>query len=105
MLQKELLHLTAASPAVTIIGVVVAIVVVVALLMVISRSLRKARANQHVKELNSKYELYTVGEGDTLWSIAVKFFGDGAKLSAIKQLNNMTIDGVVPGQQIKIREI
>ncbi|MDR0905397.1 MAG: LysM peptidoglycan-binding domain-containing protein [Oscillospiraceae bacterium] len=49
------------------------------------------------------YEIYTVQNGDTLYSIAEKLLGDGEKCTELKILNQLLGGGVEPGQVLKIR--
>ena len=44
-------------------------------------------------------EIYTVQDGDNLWLIAQKY---KTSVSAIKELNNLTRDGLMPGQKLLI---
>ena len=49
---------------------------------------------------------YTVVEGDTLWSIAVKSYNDGYKWPEIAKANNLSnTDQLEAGQQLKIPEV
>lgn len=44
---------------------------------------------------------YTVADGDSLWAIAKRFYGDGSKLSGIASQNGITDPGLIyPGQVI-----
>lgn len=47
---------------------------------------------------------YTVKSGDTFYSIAIKFFGDGSEttINKIKKYNNLTSDNLQLGQKLKI---
>lgn len=45
---------------------------------------------------------YTVKKGDTLWEIAEKYLGDGAKYTEIKKLNGLTSDTIYAGQVLKL---
>ena len=45
---------------------------------------------------------YAVEAGDTLWSIATKFYGNGAKYSLILQANNLTDNTLRTGQILVI---
>lgn len=51
----------------------------------------------------NKYVLYTVAKGDTLWSIAEKMLGNGARYQEIKAFNNLSSDTIFPGQNLKVR--
>ncbi|MBD9731188.1 N-acetylmuramoyl-L-alanine amidase [Streptomyces sp. H28] len=47
--------------------------------------------------------MYTVGPGDTLWSIAASKFGDGARWREIAALNKLAdADVITPGQKLKL---
>ncbi len=51
---------------------------------------------------------YTIEEGDTLWTIASKHYGDGNKYQAIVEANLEVIkdaDKIYPGQTIRIPEL
>ena len=50
-----------------------------------------------------EYITYVIKKGDTLWDIAKKHLGNGAKYTEIKKLNNLTGDTIFPGQKLKIR--
>lgn len=45
---------------------------------------------------------YKVVKGDSLWSIAVKLLGNGARYKEIKTLNGLKSDTIQPGQTLKI---
>ncbi len=50
-------------------------------------------------------EYYTIQSGDTLWAIASKFLGNGAKYTEIFEANREVIedpDKIFPGQKIRI---
>ncbi len=50
-------------------------------------------------------EYYTIESGDTLWAIASKFLGNGAKYTEIFEANREVIedpDKIFPGQKIRI---
>jgi lysozyme len=48
------------------------------------------------------YEIYTVVKGDTLWGIAAKKLGSGARYKEIKTLNGLSSDTIYAGQKLKI---
>ncbi len=51
---------------------------------------------------------YTIKDGDSLWSIAQEFYGDGNKYKAIVEANLEVIkneDLIYPGQTIRIPEL
>ncbi|MEK7165647.1 MAG: LysM peptidoglycan-binding domain-containing protein [Patescibacteria group bacterium] len=48
---------------------------------------------------------YTVVSGDTLWSISEKAYGTGFNWQQIKELNKLSTDALVAGQQLTIPEI
>lgn len=45
---------------------------------------------------------YTVKKGDSLWAIAAKFLGSGARFKEIMELNELTSDVIYSGQVLKI---
>ncbi|NUP37043.1 MAG: LysM peptidoglycan-binding domain-containing protein, partial [Streptomyces sp.] len=46
---------------------------------------------------------YTVGKGDTLWSIAASKLGDGNRYKEIAKLNGLRdADAITPGQELTI---
>lgn len=47
-------------------------------------------------------EVYTVVKGDTLWGIAQKKLGNGARWQEISKLNGLTSSTIVVGQKLKI---
>jgi nucleoid-associated protein YgaU len=50
-------------------------------------------------------EYYTIEKGDTLWAIATKYYGNGAKYTKIVEENLEVIkdaDKIYPGQKIRI---
>lgn len=51
-----------------------------------------------------KNQTYTVKKGDTLWDIAMKFYGDGSAYKKIKLFNNLSSDTIYPEQILKIPE-
>lgn len=58
--------------------------------------------------LVSDDELYIIQKGDTLWEIATKVYGNGAKYKAIVEANKEVIkdeDKIFPGQKIRIPKI
>lgn len=55
--------------------------------------------------LASDDEFYVIQKGDTLWKIAEKAYGNGAKYTAIAEANKEVIkdaDKIFPGQKIRI---
>ena len=48
------------------------------------------------------YETYTVAKGDTLWGIAAKKLGSGARYKEIKTLNGLSSDIIYAGQKLKM---
>jgi flagellum-specific peptidoglycan hydrolase FlgJ len=48
------------------------------------------------------FETYTVVKGDTLWKIAKKKLGKGARYPEIKSLNGLTSDIIRVGQKLKL---
>lgn len=57
---------------------------------------------QVAKPQQSAYTTYTVKKGDTLWRIAQKQLGKGARYKDIKKLNSLTRDSIQVGQILKI---
>ncbi len=56
-------------------------------------------------QLASEDEFYIIEKGDTLWKIADKAYGNGAKYNAIFEANREVIqnpDKIFPGQKIRI---
>ncbi|GAA2554847.1 hypothetical protein GCM10010423_65030 [Streptomyces levis] len=60
------------------------------------------RLLKFVREILNPTTSYTVKDGDTLYSIAKKFLGDGNRYTEIKTLNKLTSDTISPGQKLKI---
>ncbi|MFC3965582.1 LysM peptidoglycan-binding domain-containing protein [Nocardia jiangsuensis] len=51
-------------------------------------------------------QLYTVVEGDTLWAIAIRFYGDGTAFAVIAAENRIPDPNhIVPGQVLRIPEL
>lgn len=48
------------------------------------------------------YTTYTIQKGDTLWSIARRFLGDGTRYKEIVNLNSLESTTIYPGQVLKI---
>ena len=59
-------------------------------------------AKQVNEALASDSNTYTVKAGDSLWSIAAKLLGNGARYPEIKALNGLTSNFIAPGQILKI---
>ena len=53
-------------------------------------------------ESANKEIIYEVKRGDTLWGIAKKYLGDGARYKEIQALNGIKDDLIFPGQKLKI---
>lgn len=51
---------------------------------------------------NTKAKTYTVKRGDTLWNIAKKYYGSGAKYTKIVSANKLKSNSVKVGQKLKI---
>ena len=51
---------------------------------------------------NTRAKTYTVKSGDTLWSIANKYYGKGASCTKIKTANKLKSNAVRVGQKLKI---
>ena len=57
------------------------------------------------EQLGGDDEFYVIQKGDTLWKIAEKAYGNGAKYTAIVDANKEVIkdaDKIFPGQKIRI---
>jgi nucleoid-associated protein YgaU len=57
------------------------------------------------EEETIEVEYYTIEKGDTLWAIATKYYGNGAKYTKIVEDNLEVIkdaDKIYPGQKIRI---
>jgi LysM repeat protein len=52
--------------------------------------------------MDTAYETYVVVKGDSLWAIAQKKLGNGARYKEIKSLNGLTSDTIHAGQKLKI---
>lgn len=52
-----------------------------------------------------KYTTHTVKRGETLWSIAKKHLGKGARYAEIKTLNGLASDVIKAGQVLKIPKV
>ncbi len=46
--------------------------------------------------------VHTVARGDSLWAIASKYLGNGARYGEIKSLNGLSSNVIHPGQKLKI---
>ena len=46
--------------------------------------------------------VHTVARGDSLWAIATKYLGNGARYGEIKSLNGLSSNVIHPGQKLKI---
>lgn len=46
---------------------------------------------------------YTVVKGDTLWGIATRFYGNGAKYTTIMSLNGLKNDKILVGQKLRVK--
>lgn len=53
-------------------------------------------------ENTQNYKTHIVEKGETLWSIAEKYFGDGKKYEEIKKINGLDEDTIYPNQVLKI---
>jgi len=52
--------------------------------------------------VKTEYKIHTVKKGESLWSIAYDYLGDGKRYPEIKALNNLTSDTIDPGWKLKI---
>lgn len=60
------------------------------------------------EQLAGDDEFYVIQKGDTLWAIATKAYGNGAKYTAIVEANKEVIkdeNKIFPGQKIRIPKI
>lgn len=66
----------------------------------------QAKVNEILSGKNASttatYETYTVLKGDTLWGIASKKLGSGARYKEIKTLNGLSSDTIYSGQKLKM---
>jgi LysM repeat protein len=51
---------------------------------------------------DTAYDTYVVVKGDSLWAIAQKKLGNGARYKEIKSLNGLTSDTIFAGQKLKL---
>ena len=51
---------------------------------------------------SESYTTYTIQKGDTLWSVARRFLGDGTRYKEIMNLNSLESTTIYPGQVLKI---
>lgn len=51
----------------------------------------------------NKAEYYTVKKGDSLWTIAEKYYGNGNQYPKIKSLNGLTSDTIYTGQKLRVK--
>ncbi len=66
----------------------------------IKNSVVKKEANKAIANT------YTVKKGDTLWAVAKKLLGDGAKCWNLAKLNNISNPNrIYPGQVLKIQDV
>jgi len=70
-----------------------------------AKSVRCMRtAPEPPKEPEPEFNFYTIGPGGSLWKIAAKFYGNGAKWKALLEENREVIqnpDLIYPGQVIR----
>lgn len=65
-----------------------------------------ANVSLHRAETKPIPNTYTVKKGDTLWAIAKKLLGDGAKCWNLAKLNGISNPNLIyPGQVLKIQEV
>lgn len=46
---------------------------------------------------------HIVKKGDTLWDLAIKYYGSGSKYKTIKSLNNLSKDKIYVGQKLRVK--
>ncbi|MDR3164245.1 MAG: LysM peptidoglycan-binding domain-containing protein [Synergistaceae bacterium] len=51
---------------------------------------------------DTAYDTYVVVKSDSLWAIAQKMLGNGARYKEIKTLNGLTSDTIFAGDKLKI---
>ena len=61
----------------------------------------QARVNEILGIDNAVY--YTVKKGDSLWTIAQKYYGNGNQYPKIKELNGLTSDTIYAGQKLRVK--
>ncbi len=64
--------------------------------------IKNAGLNGYIAENRVQHTEYTVKKGDTLWAIAAKFLGSGARYKEIMELNGLTSDVIYSGQKLVI---
>ena len=64
--------------------------------------IKNAGLNGYAAGNRVQHTEYTVKTGDSLWAIAAKFLGSGARYKEIMELNSMTSDVIYSGQVLKI---
>ncbi len=57
---------------------------------------------QKIYPKGKAYKEYTIVKGDSLWGIAQKLLGSGARYKEIKTLNGLTSNTIYSGQKLKI---
>lgn len=57
---------------------------------------------QKIYPKGEAYKEYTIVKGDSLWGIAQKLLGNGARYKEIKKLNGLTSNTIYSGQKLKI---
>lgn len=95
-----------------VLGGLIILVVVILLFNYFNRSKPSVGPSQQTQQMEddvSPQDLpgkYTVKEGDTLFTIAAKYYNDGYKYSEIAQENNLTNpDSIEVGQQLEIPKL
>ena len=60
--------------------------------------------DESMEVTQTETETYTLAEGEGLWDVAVKFYGDGNRWVEIAEVNNLTDnpDNVPPGTELII---
>jgi len=89
-------------------GMRIVVSLLIALLLFTSFMLMGTNASGTVKP-SEQEQVVTVGSGDSLWSIAVRYAERhddiGFLVYSIKNRNNLTDSNIVPGQQLIIPDI
>lgn len=72
------------------------------------KGVEKVVAEVEAPPIEETTEYYVIEKGDTLWAIASKYYGSGAKYTLIVDANKEVIknaDKIFPGQKIRIPKL